>query len=95
MRVITIASTKGGVGKTTLASALAVRASTESPRVAMVDLCPIGSLAPWRWRRGKCSNPEIFTGGVRGSLAPGSPEAHEGRRVQPCTLLAAVTGGRH
>ena len=41
MRVITIASTKGGVGKTTLASALAVKAATESPRVAMVDLDPL------------------------------------------------------
>ena len=41
MRVITIASTKGGVGKTTLASALAVKAATESARVAMVDLDPL------------------------------------------------------
>ena len=62
MRVITIASTKGGVGKTTLASALAVKAATESARAAMVDLDPLGSLAAWWARRGRTENPEIFTG---------------------------------
>lgn len=60
MRVITVTSTKGGVGKTTLASALAVRAASESPRVAMLDLDPMGSLAAWWERRGRTSNPEIF-----------------------------------
>jgi MinD-like ATPase involved in chromosome partitioning or flagellar assembly len=38
MKVITVASPKGGSGKTTLASVLAVRASMESARVAMFDL---------------------------------------------------------
>ena len=40
MYVIAVVNTKGGVGKTTLASALAVRAAKDSPRVAMVDLDP-------------------------------------------------------
>lgn len=40
MRVIAVVSSKGGVGKTTLASALAVRAARENKRVAMVDLDP-------------------------------------------------------
>ena len=62
MRVITIASAKGGVGKTTLASALAVKAATESARVAMVDLDPLGSLAAWWARRGSSESPEIFGG---------------------------------
>lgn len=69
MRVITIASTKGGVGKTTLASALAVRAAGESGRVAIVDLDPLGSLAAWWARRGRLSNPEIFTGADTASEA--------------------------
>lgn len=69
MRVITVASTKGGVGKTTLASALAVRAACESERVAMVDLDPLGSLAAWWARRGRSDNPEIFTGADTASEA--------------------------
>lgn len=61
MRVISIVSSKGGVGKTTLASALAVRATQESERVAMVDLDPQGSLAGWWHRRGGSQNPCIFS----------------------------------
>jgi chromosome partitioning protein len=60
--VISIASSKGGVGKTTLASALAVRAARDSPRVAMVDLDPQLSLAAWWKRRGGSKNPQIFSG---------------------------------
>ncbi|HRN87906.1 MAG TPA: ParA family protein [Hyphomicrobium sp.] len=62
MRVISVVNTKGGVGKTTLASALAVRAARESKRVAMLDLDPQGSLADWWKRRGGTSNPCIFRG---------------------------------
>lgn len=62
MRVISVASSKGGVGKTTLAAALAVRAARESKRVAMVDLDPQSSLAAWWKRRGGSENPRIFTG---------------------------------
>jgi chromosome partitioning protein len=60
MRVLSIVSTKGGVGKTTLTSALAVRAAKESQRVAMVDLDPQGSLAAWWKRRGGSGNPKIL-----------------------------------
>ena len=60
MNVLAVVSTKGGVGKTTLASALAVRAAKESKRVAMVDLDPQGSLAAWWKRRGGSENPKIF-----------------------------------
>jgi chromosome partitioning protein len=59
--VISVVNTKGGVGKTTLASALAVRAAQEG-RVAMVDLDPQRSLVSWWARRGKSNNPEIFEG---------------------------------
>jgi chromosome partitioning protein len=62
MIVIAVVNSKGGVGKTTLASALAVRAARESKRVAMVDLDPQGSLADWWARRGKSDNPCIFVG---------------------------------
>jgi chromosome partitioning protein len=62
MRVISVVSSKGGVGKTTISSALAVRAAQESRRVAIVDLDPMGSLAAWWKRRGGSQNPCIFTG---------------------------------
>jgi chromosome partitioning protein len=62
MICIAIVNSKGGTGKTTLASALAVRAAQEGKRVAMVDLDPQRSLAEWWARRGKPGNPEIFTG---------------------------------
>jgi chromosome partitioning protein len=63
MRVISVTSGKGGVGKTTLASALAVRAAQDNKgktRVAMVDLDPLGSLAGWWKRRGSTDNPQIY-----------------------------------
>jgi chromosome partitioning protein len=60
MRVVTLASTKGGVGKTTLCSALAVRAAEESKRVALLDLDPQESLASWWTRRGRTKNPKLF-----------------------------------
>ena len=60
MRVISLVSLKGGVGKSTLAAALAVRAARESKRVAMLDLDPQASLDAWWKRRGKGENPTIF-----------------------------------
>jgi chromosome partitioning protein len=60
LRVVTLANPKGGVGKTTIASALAVRAAEESKRVALFDLDPQESLASWWIRRGKTKNPKLF-----------------------------------
>jgi len=60
LRVITLANPKGGVGKTTICSALAVRAAEESRRVALLDLDPQESLASWWTRRGKTKNPKLF-----------------------------------
>jgi chromosome partitioning protein len=60
LRVVTLANPKGGVGKTTICSALAVRAAEESRRVALLDLDPQESLASWWTRRGKTKNPKLF-----------------------------------
>src|SRR5262245_58618667 len=60
MHVLTLASSKGGAGKTTICSALAVRAAEESKRVALLDLDPAESLASWWTRRGKTKNPKLF-----------------------------------
>jgi len=59
MRVVTIAASKGGVGKTTLSTALAVRAAEDSKRVALLDLDPQESLSSW-WERRKSENPKLY-----------------------------------
>lgn len=60
MRVIALAATKGGVGKSTLTSSLAVRAAQESKRVAIVDQDPQLSMSSWWDRRGQPKNPMLF-----------------------------------
>jgi chromosome partitioning protein len=68
MLTIAVTNTKGGVGKTTLAASLAVRAAQDkfkggAPyRVALVDLDPMRGLVAWWLRRGKTENPTIFEG---------------------------------
>jgi chromosome partitioning protein len=62
MIAIAVVNSKGGVGKTTLAAALAVRAARDSKLVAMVDLDPQKSLVEWWKRRGRTENPTIFEG---------------------------------
>ena len=60
MHVVALASSKGGAGKTTICSALSVRAADDSKRVALLDLDPAESLASWWTRRGKTKNPKLF-----------------------------------
>jgi chromosome partitioning protein len=49
--VITLASSKGGAGKTTITELLAVRALKDGKRVTLVDLDPQQSLSMWLSRR--------------------------------------------
>lgn len=51
MRVLTMAAQKGGAGKTTLATSLAVAAIQDGEIVVAVDLDPQGSLREWSERR--------------------------------------------
>ncbi|KUO56048.1 MAG: hypothetical protein APF80_12475 [Alphaproteobacteria bacterium BRH_c36] len=61
MQVLSVCSTKGGSGKTTLATALAVASSQDQLRVALIDIDPQQSLAMWWEDRGKPDNPELIT----------------------------------
>jgi chromosome partitioning protein len=58
---ITLAASKGGVGKSTLAAALAVRATKAGgSEVAVLDWEPQGSLTLWWALRGKPANPQVI-----------------------------------
>lgn len=50
-RILVLAATKGGAGKTTLASALAIRAAERGERIAIVDRDPSRGLKDWYSRR--------------------------------------------
>ncbi|WP_166211608.1 ParA family protein [Cognatiluteimonas telluris] len=51
MKTILVASSKGGVGKTTLASHLAAQAALDGRRTVLVDADPQGSSTRWAQRR--------------------------------------------
>jgi chromosome partitioning protein len=54
MKTIAIAASKGGAGKSTITSALAVEASRESMKVSMIDLnADQGNLTQWWLSRGE------------------------------------------
>lgn len=56
MKVIVLASQKGGVGKTTLSGHLSVQAASDGAKVALIDTDPQGSLAAW-WNARKNEQP--------------------------------------
>lgn len=62
MKTITLAATKGGVGKSTLASAFAVAAAADQAMVGMLDQDPQASLTGWWARRGEVENPRVYSG---------------------------------
>ena len=65
MRVIVLASRKGGAGKTTIASALAVEAQRQGAGpVAIIDTDPMGGLANW-WNVRQAETP-VFARPGRG-----------------------------
>jgi chromosome partitioning protein len=59
LNVVCLAATKGGVGKTTLASALAVRAAADGHRVWLVDADEQLSLSRWTELRRTTDNPKL------------------------------------
>src|SRR5690554_6521045 len=59
MKVISIISQKGGVGKTTLATALAVEASRNGKQVLLLDLDPQASATFWNDSRSGEASPAV------------------------------------
>jgi len=55
MRIVTVASQKGGAGKTTLARNLGVAVAAGGGTAALIDTDPQGSLTDWWNRRGSTS----------------------------------------
>lgn len=62
MRVLVVANLKGGVGKSTLSAALAVRACDDFARVAVLDIDSQRSLARWLAMRTVKDRPEVMAG---------------------------------
>jgi chromosome partitioning protein len=62
MDVIALVSTKGGVGKSTIAESIAVEAVKEGRQVYLLDLDPQKSTANWWKRRGGPENPMLVVG---------------------------------
>lgn len=94
MRVLTLASQKGGSGKSTLGASLAVAASEDGERVVVVDLDPQGSLAEWgRIRRTDQERLDIvFRPMPPGALAGWIKATREAPR-SPVTLVVIDTAG--
>lgn len=63
MKIIVLASQKGGVGKTTLSGHISVQAALEGAKVALVDTDPQGSLAAW-WNARKSEQPVFVSSSI-------------------------------
>ena len=91
--VLVVAATKGGTGKTTIATALAARAAVEAS-VALLDLDPQGSMSRWWELRGQPNNPALgaATGGVSAAVERLRREGFEWVIVDtPPALLHVIT----
>ncbi|TXN01391.1 ParA family protein [Methylobacterium sp. WL103] len=88
MRVLVLASQKGGSGKSTIAASIAVAAWQDGERVVVVDMDPQASLAEW----GKLRE----TGGlVFRAVAPGALDKWimDTRKVPAVSLVIIDTAG--
>lgn len=77
MWVVTLASQKGGSGKTTLACSLAVAAQDEGLRVAIADTDPQGSGLAWYERRRAVIGPDVVgitLRAVRNTVSAAEPQ---------------------
>ncbi|MFC3269347.1 AAA family ATPase [Vulcaniibacterium thermophilum] len=65
MRTMLVASSKGGVGKTTIATHLAAQAALDGLRTALVDADPQGSATRWAQRRAGLESAVLPLDGTR------------------------------
>ena len=61
MQTLTVCATKGGAGKTTLATCLAIAAMNDGQRVALIDIDPQQSMRLWWEDRGEPNEPTLVT----------------------------------
>ena len=61
MQVISLIAQKGGVGKTTLATCLAVQAVEQGKQVLVIDLDPQATASFWSDTRGKPDDPAVMS----------------------------------
>jgi len=61
MNVVSLIAQKGGVGKTTLATCLAVQAVEQGKRVLVIDLDPQATASFWSDTRGKPDDPAVMS----------------------------------
>lgn len=65
MKTVLVASSKGGVGKTTIATQLAAQAALAGRRTALVDADPQGSSTRWAGRRAGLDSAVLPVDGTR------------------------------
>lgn len=90
MRIITFVTQKGGTGKTTLATSLAVAAQEAGEKVLALDLDPQGSLNAWGNQRG-VDFPHVEQ--VPANVTADLPKLLEGVAGQGFTLTILDTAG--
>src|ERR1700760_3315725 len=71
MRTIALVTQKGGAGKSTLASSLAVAAHESGERVCLIDMDPQATLSTWSKTRGETDIPvlAVTPGKLKSALA--------------------------
>ncbi|SIQ24940.1 ParA family protein [Solilutibacter tolerans] len=74
MKTILVASSKGGVGKTTVATQLAAQAAIEGLNTVLVDADPQGSATRWAERRAELDSAVLPVDGTRAGWRNRIPE---------------------
>jgi chromosome partitioning protein len=74
MRTVLVASSKGGVGKTTIATHLAAQAAIDGQRTVLIDADPQGSSTRWAARRADLETAVLPLDGTRKNWAKHLPD---------------------